>query len=454
MRRDPLPWLLVLLLVLLVGVAWLTRYPDSPVLDRVVGWPVVGPAAERFRDIYRPAPTPPVEEDGPAEIVVVGHEMVDAAPGVESTQPMKRVWVRAGTELRKAPDPESAVVETLVSIRTMMVMERRGEWSRLSRVGLKGSLTEGWVRQADLGEPSADELWQPEPVVPLAATPPPEEILAEARKVMGEGVREMRCGPFRLLTDVEGPIVESCPRLAGQLEHLYAARTGLEPVGEPAEAILLFDSHGAFLVFRTRVSPQSRRQAFASPARGYIALASGGRLAEQVRATLAHELVHLLNRRFLGPALPSWLDEGLAEELAMSRIAEDGSLEPATLGHWEIGPMGARLMGGGLVKLGGLRSSMRRGDLPTLETLTRLDRADFQAEESFQTHYSLSAFWVRYLLSGDPPAGGYGFRAFLAAVAGGQPLDETLLLTSLGTAWPELETGFRQWLDTSAAEAG
>ena len=148
---------------------------------------------------------------------------------------------------------------------------------------------------------------------------------------------------------------------------------------------------------------------------------------------LVHELVHLLNRRFLGPALPSWLDEGLAEELAMSRIAADGTLVPGSLGRFESGSRDrALLVGGGEIHLGALRAGMRRGDLPTLEELVGLDRTGFQAEDRFQIHYALSAFWVRYLLSGAAPAGADGFRSFLAAVAEGEPLDEELLLRSSG----------------------
>ena len=336
----------------------------------------------------------------------------------------------------------------------MVLMERRGDWRRVSRVGLQGSLVEGWVRHDDLDEPSADELWQPEPVVPLAATPPAEEVLAEARRLMGDDVREIPCGPFRLITDVEGPLIERCPRLAGQLDGIYAERTGLEPVGEAAEAILLFESDGAFLIFRTRVSPESRRHAFAAPARGIVALASGTRMVEQVQATLVHELVHLLNRRHLGPALPSWLDEGLAEELAMSRIAPDGTLVPDSLGRWETGTGRARLMGGGEVEIGGLRTSMRRDDLPALEELVGFDRSGFQAEARFKIHYALSAFWVRYLLSEESPTGREGFRSFLAAVAAGETLDEGLLLRHLGAGWPELETGFRRWLDAGTGARG
>ena len=61
------------------------------------------------------------------------------------------------------------------------------------------------------------------------------DLLAEARRLMGGDARELPCGPFLLLTDVTGPLLERCPRLAGQVDRLYAERTGLEPVGGPAD---------------------------------------------------------------------------------------------------------------------------------------------------------------------------------------------------------------------------
>ena len=64
MRWDPLPWLLILVLALLGGVALLTQFPDSPVLDRLAEWPVIGPAAQRFRELYRP---PPQADEEPVE---------------------------------------------------------------------------------------------------------------------------------------------------------------------------------------------------------------------------------------------------------------------------------------------------------------------------------------------------------------------------------------------------
>ncbi len=453
MRWDPLPWLLILVLLLLAGVALLTQFPESPVLDRLAELPVIGPVAGRFREAYRQPPPRPVEDEVETEVIVLGREVVDAPPPARG--PLGRVWVRAGAELRAAPEAAGEVVETLPGIRTMTLLERRGGWRRVSRVGIEGSVAEGWVRQTDLAEPTREELWQPEPVVPLAAVSPAPEVLVKARELMGDDVRERPCGPFLLLTDAAERFVERCPRLAGQLDRLYAERTGLEPVGEAAEAILVFAHDGAFLIFRTQVSPDSRRHAFAAPARGIVAMAAGKRPVAQVQATLVHELVHLLNRRYLGPALPSWLDEGLAEELAMSRVDADGTLVPGSLGSWEVpaGGESLRLLGGGLLVLDSLRASMRRGDLPTFERLVSLDRSAFQAAPGYRTHYALSAFWVRYLLSGESPAGAEGFRGFLAAVAGGEPLERELLQGRLGADWPELESGFRRWLDAGAGAA-
>ncbi len=456
MRRDPMPLLLILVLALLGSVAWLTRDPDHPALDWLARQPVVGPAAERFRDAYRgtaPRPAaaaPEAEAEGAAPGIagrgIAGREVAGPRASTAVPRPLGRAWLAVGTELRREPDPASAVVARLEGLRMMAIRERRGGWCRVARAGLGGSLTEGWVPEADLGEPSAEELWQPEPVVPLAAVAPAAAILAEARGLMGTGVRESPCGPYLLLTDVAGPLAETCPRLAGQLEGLYAARTGLAPVGRAAEAIFVFDSRGAYMVFRTRISPESRRHAFAAPARGFVAVAGGGKRLEQVQETVVHELVHLLNRRFLGPALPSWLDEGLAEDLAMSQIAADGTLAPGSLGRWEEGSPEARRVGGGQVVLGELRAWMRGGELPSVERLVGLDSAAFQDQAWFEVHYALSGFWVRYLLGGGAPAGAEGFRAFLAAVAAGEPLTEDLLLSSLGAGWPELESGFRRWL--------
>ena len=453
-RGNPTLWMVLLLLTVLGSIAYLTHHPEHPVVDRLAELPGIGPAAEWFRDSYRPPSPRSVEEAREPETVIVE----ESAPRREAvvrviSAPLGSVWVRAGTELRAAPEDSSDVVEVVQLLGRMTLRGRRGEWRRVARAEIEGRLVEGWVRAEELAEPSREELWEAAPVLPLAAVEAEQEVLAQARELMGEGARQLPCGPFRLLTDARGPVVDGCSRLAGRLDRIYAERTGLEPVGEARETILLFDSQSTYLVFRTRASPESVRGAFAAPGRGFVALAVGGREAGHVRAMLVHELVHLLNRRFLGPALPSWIDEGLAEELGMSRIGEDGTLEPGTLGEFGGGGGVVVVLGGGRVHLSAVRARMRRGDMPTLRELVALDRHAFQAEESYQLHYSLSAFWVRYLLRERSPMGSEGFRAFLAEVAAGERLEGELLLARLGTDWQELEVGFRRWLDSDAAAA-
>ena len=449
MWRDPIAWLLIIILVLLGGVAWLTRHPHSPALDRLAGWPVVGPLAAWFRAAYRPPSAQPAPAAEP-ELVVLGRPPERPPPGpgsVAAAAPRRRIWIRPGTELRQLPAAGSAVTMTVPAFVRMELLERRGDWSRVRRVLADGRSTEGWARLGALGEPSAEELWRPEPVLPLPASSPAPELVAGARQLMRGGGRETVCGPYRLLDDLgDAALAERCARLVEQLERVYTARYGVRPAGPPEEAILVFRSHGAYLLFRARSAPESRRHAFAAPASGIVALAGEGRVAEQLQATLVHELVHLMNRRFLGPALPPWLDEGLAEELAMSRFEADGTLVPGSLGRYRWQVEGTTFTSGGEVELARLRRLLAGAELPTLEELVRLDRAGFQAEGRFSLHYTLSAFWVRYLLSGDAPAQSDGFRAFLGAVASGERLDEELLLGRLGVGWGELEAGFRSWL--------
>ncbi len=451
MRRDPLPWLLFLGLALLGGLAWLTAHPEGPALDRMVEWPWIGPAAARFRDLYRP---PPAAAEPEVEYVRVR----PAAPGspalAERTTAGPRavadagptILVGPGTRLYAEPARESEAREVTRSYANLAVRERRGAWYRVARAGRQVDSGETWVHEADVSERAGERFWQADPVLPLPASPPAVELLAAARELMADGGRETACGPYRLLTDAPiAELPESCARLASSLDRVYAERYGLEPAGAPAEAILIFRGYGAFLIFRSRAAPEVRHHAFAAPARGLVALTAQGRMPGQLEATLAHELVHLLNRRFLGPALPPWLDEGLASDLAFSARGGDGALLPGSLGGWQSDAGGrVRLHGGGRGALLRLQRRLAAGRLPDIVELLRLDQATFRSDA--ELHYALAAFWLRYLLSGEEPSLAAGLRSFLAAVAAGEPIDDELLLGRLGRGWPELEAGFRGWI--------
>lgn len=152
MRRDPLPWLLLLLLTLLAGVAYLTAHPEHPLLDRLAGMSLIGPAAARFRELYRPpAAHPPGQPAGAGEAAVEYEVIVVEPPtpppsGPVASPRLGSVWLGAGAALRRTPEEDGAVVEIVATLRKLTLVERRGGWRRVSRVELAGGLTEGWVR--------------------------------------------------------------------------------------------------------------------------------------------------------------------------------------------------------------------------------------------------------------------------------------------------------------------
>ena len=151
----------------------------------------------------------------------------------------------------------------------------------------------------------------------------------------------------------------------------------------------------------------------------------GDRAAEEILATLVHELTHLLNRRALGPALPPWLGEGIAADLGELMITEEGSIHPA--------PMY-------------LQGMLKNDELPTLAMLIDMDQEQFHERPRTSMHYVLSSLWVRYLLSDFKNGLQTGFRSFLRGTAQGRPITSDRLLEELGTDWQSLESGFRTWL--------
>ena len=74
--------------------------------------------------------------------------------------------------------------------------------------------------------------------------------------------------------------------------------------------------------------------------------------------------------------------------------------------------------------------------------LLDMDQRDFMGGPR-EIHYTLSALWVRYLLS-DPDLA-ERFRAFLPEVARGAAADSTNLVAHLGRGWSRLEKDFRAW---------
>jgi hypothetical protein len=291
------------------------------------------------------------------------------------------------------------------------------------------------------------------PVLPAAPRPPDPRRLARARALLSGAVKTGRLGGYKLYTDLDNPErLRLLDALAAGLEGTYAARYGLRPVGKPAEAVVLYARQSEFEVLQRQDPKLADVEASGQYGYGVVALFDGGRAGTEVGSTLVHEITHLLNRRAVGPQLPSWLDEGMAEDLALSRLEPDGRLVAGSLGGAVVRG-GQRLqIYGALSSLARLASAVEAGKLLPVGQLLALDQQAFVRDQARLT-YTHSAFWVRYLLAGENGSLAPAFHSFLAAIAAGGPASPEALGARLGRPWEDLDKGFAAWVRAEAAAA-
>ncbi len=272
-----------------------------------------------------------------------------------------------------------------------------------------------------------------DPALPLPASPPDPRVVAEARGAMRDEACEFECGPYLLITDLEDPeLVAGCDALARDLDRAFAAGFGVEPVGPARGAVFLFARRVDFhrFVRRRGVVPLGYA-GHAEVARGYAALPADEERGRTL-ATIVHELTHLVERRALGPALPRWLSEGLADSLGDA--ASPRGFAPPALPASEL----ARL-----------RLAYEQGLAGGLERLAGLPSEAFDARvRSFD--YEQSALLVRFLLA--EPDLAPGFRAFLGDLAAGARYDPEAVRSRLDLDWTELDRRFAAWV--AAASVG
>ncbi len=449
MRRDLFgPLFLIVLIVMAAGLAGVTRFPDAAWVQAVSRAAVFGPWIARLAELYRRpakeslAPEDPGDEAGGPEIVYrLDLERFEARP---------QVWVPEGTGLFAEPGQASSRLATLRATANLNVFDRQGDWYMVRYEEEKG-----WVRLADLVESTTPPLGSaPEPPLPLPARPPDPEVLASARALLGEPSEVDSLGPYRLYTDVrDRALLSNLAGLADQLEPAYSERYGLEPLPGAAEAVVLFESPESYQRFR-HADPETR--AVRVPGlvrRGVVATYAGDRSYGEIAATVVHELTHLLNRRALGPALPPWLDEGLADDLGQSRI-EGRRLTPGRLGG-SFRRSGNRIdYGGGRAAAIELQRALSADSLPTIEELVRLDWAEFRTAEGRALRYGQSSFFVRWLLDAADPELASGFRAFLRDVSEGRALTPEALGERLDRPWSLLDRRLASFVKLQAIDEG
>ena len=447
--RDLVSYLLVAGFVAALGTfVWWTRHPDAPSLTAARSLPVVGHLAARLQDRYLAAATrertgaastestyvPPPGSTGaeraPAEAPADGAResgLFEIEYVYEPRPPRPYVWVGENTTLRTEPSFEAASVAVLDAMTNLFVEERRGDWVRVRYQG-----ADAWLVSPRSG---SDEFqgFRPGPVLPLPGSPPDAAVERRARDAMSGTVRTLRLGAYEVRSDADvADVVSYCSPYLARLEGAYPELLDVSPLGESAEVLYLFAADSDYASF----SRPEVGHGIGHAGSGYAALSVERRSARGACETVVHEVVHLLNRRAVGPALPLWLDEGLAEYFEASVF-------------------------GGRPSVGGPGPLLDPAAVASLETLTALERAGDAGGAAARGSREISALWIEHFLS-DPDLS-TGFRAFLGYLAEGGPwalahaaspaeaVRETPSLGDdlahfLGRDFARLDAGFRAWL--------
>lgn len=449
-------WPLVVLLGSLGGLTWLARHPEAAIVDWALERPVLEPAARALRARWGSRVESTAAERQPQE--ASASEAADLPRVVlvlPETRP--RVWAESGTPVYTRPQAGAEVTRRLAATRPLPYSTRRGDWFQVRLTGF-----EGWIEL-----PGYDELANPPlgsgrraPVAgPGRAADP--ELLAAAEELLGPSARRGELGPYLLLTDIDdAALLARLARLAGCVEDAFEARFGLAPRAATVATIVLFRRESDYRRFQALTPQVAGIAASGHAGGGLVALFAERDASHEVEDAFIHELTHDVSRRALGPALPAWLAEGLADELALSRWDDDGTWLPDTWSGEERlverrrerietkEGRGFRIeeryaVTGGRAALLSAQEAVMEGRIPSLEELTRLPWRRFVGD-AMDLHYAQSFLFIRLLLT--DPRRAPQFRAFLAAVAtGGSPAGETLR-QRLGVSWDRLDADFRSWL--------
>lgn len=255
---------------------------------------------------------------------------------------------------------------------------------------------------------------------------------------------QVELGPYTLRSEIADPeLIQVLRQVAEQHAGLYRDR-----FGSSVEA-----SGGQIVVFAERPSFERYLEAsgagattvhgngtFHSPRT--VALVRGDLKPSALAAALAHELTHFLSWRLRrmaggGTELPWWLEEGMAEDLALARLDRSGRLR--------LGPLGRHSLRYGKAVDRILIEAERRlfhGVSPRLSDVQAWDSTTCctgGADAGFNV--LLSALWIRYLLDSERAE---EFRVYLGQwLSGGRPGP---LAAALGVEEAGIQSDFRLWV--------
>lgn len=362
-----------------------------------------------------------------------------------------RIRLAAGARLRQSPDPAAPVVEILAAPVELPVLERRGRW-----VKVRHAAWQAWVAPSGVESTTGSQ--------PGLSYAPDEARLRRARALLARDSQASSLGPFTLFTDVEDPqLLTNLESVANSIIPAYVSRYGIDPGIRGTDTLVLLAREEDYREFESSEPSIANSQTSGYTTIGLCILFAGSRSADDIARTLIHELTHLLNRRALGIDTPAWLEEGMAQDLAFSRLNRAGGIELGSLGGTvtrDITDLGAGASqttiaySGPRAALDHLILNWTDPGRPPLEVLVELPKSEFLRPENRSLLYAESAFLIRYLLDGAKQRLGPGFNSYLHAVAAEPDLAKISLWSHLGHQPAKIESELYPWLRSQAIANG
>lgn len=379
-------------------------------------------------------------------------ELLGRPAGLPAEDPREQL-LPAETAVFAAPTRTSAVMLVMDVAAVVEVLERAEGWLRV-RYGA----VSGWVAL----EGGAPVTFQG------AAPPAPLDAerravrLAEASAALGQVGSEPESVAGHLwLTDLppRAPALGRLREIAGCLAARHRERYGLaeerpesspSPLPSPTPAIVLFARESDYRRYVERMGELDAYDTGGHAADGVAVFFAGDRDPDDLAATLAHELVHVLDARVFPFELPAWLEEGLAQDFAFAAAGSRGCPEPdawprlRSSEHEQVVDgrtvlvRRVRASGEGRAAACAARAWRKGDDAPRLAELVELTREEISAPEGRGRRYVAAGALVRVLLGGTNERRA-AFRDWLVRRGAGEALDLRELLASLMITVEDLE---------------